>query len=54
MSKDTDVSTRKSDHLRINIDEDVSSGLTTGLDLLHFVHNALPEINLEEVDTQLV
>jgi isopentenyl-diphosphate delta-isomerase len=31
----------------------VRSGLTTGLERYHFIHQALPEINLEEVDLSL-
>jgi isopentenyl-diphosphate delta-isomerase len=50
MAKVTQTSSRKSDHIRINLEENVSSGLTTGLERLHFVHEALPEINLNEID----
>jgi isopentenyl-diphosphate delta-isomerase len=43
---------RKSEHLRINLEEDVSfPRLRTGLDRYRFDHNALPEISLEQVDT---
>ncbi|MGC9469229.1 MAG: type 2 isopentenyl-diphosphate Delta-isomerase [Anaerolineae bacterium] len=43
---------RKDDHLRINLEEDVSFGhVTSGLDAYRFVHQALPELDLEEVDT---
>jgi isopentenyl-diphosphate delta-isomerase len=42
---------RKSEHLHINLDKDVSFPLlTSGLERYRFVHNALPEIALEEVD----
>jgi isopentenyl-diphosphate delta-isomerase len=42
---------RKSEHLHINLEQDVSfPGLTTGLERYQFVHNALPEIALAEVD----
>ena len=44
---------RKADHIRINLEEDVSSGMSAGFDRLRFCHQALPEINLEEVDTRL-
>lgn len=44
---------RKADHIRVNLEEDVGSGLTTGLGRLRFEHNALPELDLREVDTQL-
>jgi isopentenyl-diphosphate delta-isomerase len=45
------TSARKKDHLRIALEEDVSFGaLTTGLERIRFVHRALPELNLEDVD----
>jgi isopentenyl-diphosphate delta-isomerase len=50
MSQVTGTSARKADHIRINLEEDVRSGLTTGLERYHFVHQALPELNLAEVD----
>src|SRR3972149_2425008 len=48
--KTTEISDRKSDHIRINLDQDVHSALTTGLEHYHFIHHALPELNLDEVD----
>jgi isopentenyl-diphosphate delta-isomerase len=48
MSKVT--AARKADHIRVNLEEDVASGLTTGLETLRFEHNALPELDLSEVD----
>lgn len=53
MRKVTPISARKSSHIRINLEEDVSSSITTGLERYHFTHQALPEINLEEVDLSL-
>jgi isopentenyl-diphosphate delta-isomerase len=50
MAKVTQISSRKSDHIRINLEEDVRSGLTNGLERYHFIHRALPELNLDEVD----
>ena len=50
MSKVTRTSKRKDDHLRINLDQDVESGIETGLELLQFRHNALPELALDQVD----
>ncbi len=42
---------RKSEHLRINLEEDVRfPRVTTGLERYRFVHRALPEISLEQVD----
>ena len=48
--KSNGISDRKSDHIRINLDQDVRSALTTGLERYHFIHHALPELNLDEVD----
>ena len=53
MAKVTQTSSRKADHIRINLDEDVRSGLTSGLERYHFVHQALPELNLEDVELNL-
>jgi isopentenyl-diphosphate Delta-isomerase len=53
MKRVTPISTRKSDHIRINLEEDVQSGLSTGLERYRFIHRALPELNLEEVDMSL-
>lgn len=49
--EDTGISTRKAEHIKIVLDNDVSSSLSTGLDDYSFIHCALPDINLEEVDT---
>lgn len=47
-----DHSGRKADHIRIAIEEDVGFGaLTTGLERYRFVHQALPELDLDAVDT---
>jgi isopentenyl-diphosphate Delta-isomerase len=45
------IRSRKADHIRINLEEDVQSGITTGLESYRFNHNALPEINLNDIDT---
>jgi isopentenyl-diphosphate Delta-isomerase len=42
---------RKSDHIRINLEQDVASRTTTGLEKLRFVHQALPELNMCTIDT---
>ncbi len=49
MSKVTEQ--RKADHIRVNLEEDVDSGLMTGFDGLRFEHNAVPEISLDQIDT---
>ncbi|MDH4209658.1 MAG: type 2 isopentenyl-diphosphate Delta-isomerase [Anaerolineae bacterium] len=41
---------RKRDHLRICLDNSPQSVLTTGFEKYRFVHQALPEIDLEAVD----
>lgn len=50
MPDSTPTSSRKADHIRINLEEDVQSGLTTGLERYRFVHEALPEIDFEQID----
>jgi isopentenyl-diphosphate delta-isomerase len=44
---------RKADHIKINLEQDVRSALTTSLERYRFVHEALPELDLETVDTTL-
>ena len=39
---------RKADHIRINLEEDVASRITTGLEWYRFVHEALPEIDMAD------
>ena len=47
-------SQRKADHIRINLEEDVSfPHLTTGFEYFRFVHQALPELDLDAIDTSL-
>ncbi|MFH2040860.1 MAG: type 2 isopentenyl-diphosphate Delta-isomerase [Chloroflexota bacterium] len=53
MKKVTPISKRKADHIRINLQEDVHSGIGNGLDEFRFTHEALPEINLSDVNTDL-
>ncbi|MDF1519596.1 MAG: type 2 isopentenyl-diphosphate Delta-isomerase [Brevefilum sp.] len=50
MTKDTNISKRKDDHIRINLEEDVNSSLSTGLEKFQIIHQALPEISLSDVD----
>ncbi len=58
MPKVTDASVterRKDDHIRINLEEQVQfPRLTTGLERLRFMHQAVPELNLADVNTQTV
>lgn len=52
MRKVTPSASRKADHIRINLEKNVQSGVSNGLERYHFTHQALPEINLADVDTQ--
>ena len=44
---------RKVDHIRINLDEDVQfPNITTGLEKYRFLHRAVPELDLKDINTQ--
>lgn len=47
--KTSTTSSRKTDHIQINLNENVESGLSSGLDFYHFPHQALPEIDLNQI-----
>jgi isopentenyl-diphosphate delta-isomerase len=47
--KTSPTSSRKADHIHINLNENVESGLSSGLDYYHFPHQALPEIDLDDI-----
>ena len=48
----SDAASRKADHIRINLEEDVAAkGVDGGFDDYSFVHRALPELDLDQVDT---
>lgn len=54
MPDETGVSHRKVEHLRINLEQDVQfAEVSTGLESYRFVHQALPELALPEIDTTL-
>jgi len=48
------ISQRKNEHIQINLQKEVNSGKTTGLEKIHFVHQSLPEINLDDIDTKMM
>ncbi|MFU8774013.1 MAG: type 2 isopentenyl-diphosphate Delta-isomerase, partial [Anaerolineales bacterium] len=50
MPKVTPTSSRKADHILINLNEDVRSAIQTGLERYRFIHQALPELNLESIN----
>jgi isopentenyl-diphosphate delta-isomerase len=44
---------RKADHIQINLEKDVSfKKLSTGLESYYFMHQALPDLNFETIDTK--
>jgi isopentenyl-diphosphate delta-isomerase len=46
------IEDRKADHIRINLEKDVQfPRLTTGLEKYRFLHQALPELNLSDIDS---
>src|ERR1041384_4269237 len=47
------IDQRKADHIKINLEKDVRSALTTGLENYQFIHEALPELDLKRVDPSL-
>jgi isopentenyl-diphosphate delta-isomerase len=52
VAEDGLTASRKADHIRINLDENVQfPRLTTGLENYSFVHQALPELNLADIQT---
>lgn len=53
MTKVAPIDQRKADHIKINLEQDVRSALTTGLEKYHFIHEALPELDLNRIDTTL-
>jgi isopentenyl-diphosphate Delta-isomerase len=48
------IEDRKVDHIRINLEKDVQfPHLTTGLERYRFLHNALPELDLDDIDSSV-
>ncbi len=53
MKKVAPIDQRKADHIKINLEQDIASALTSGLENYRFVHEALPELDLDRIDTTL-
>jgi isopentenyl-diphosphate delta-isomerase len=52
LERGSGVSSRKADHVRINVERDVGSkGVVNGFDEYRLINCALPEIDLQDVDT---
>lgn len=52
MKKVTPTRGRKANHIRLNLEADVRSGLTTGLERYRFEHLAVPELDFRRIDTR--
>lgn len=51
VTKQLSTENRKADHIRINLENDVQfQRLTTGLERYRFLHQALPELSLDDID----
>jgi isopentenyl-diphosphate delta-isomerase len=48
----TEIEKRKERHLRLSLDENVQSDIGTGFGDVRLIHRALPEIDLDEIDTE--
>ena len=46
------IKDRKKDHVDLTVGGDMSYSTPTGFDQYYFVHNALPEVNVENVSTK--
>ena len=53
MKKDASLPQRKDDHLKITLEEDVQSSISTGFDQLRLNHKALPELDFDSIDLSL-
>jgi isopentenyl-diphosphate Delta-isomerase len=53
MTKVAPIDQRKADHIKINLEQDIASALTSGLENYRFIHEALPELDLDRIDTTL-
>ncbi len=50
MTDSPTLSSRKADHIKINLEQDVRSAITTGLENYRFIHEALPDLDLDQID----
>ncbi len=53
MKKDALLPQRKDDHIRINLEQDVQSTISTGFEKLQLRHNAAPELDFGNIDLSL-
>ena len=52
MTKVAPIDQRKADHIKINLEQDVRSALSSGLENYRFIHEALPELDLDRINTK--
>lgn len=50
----SDISSRKKEHVKYTIDEETQYGRSAGFENYQFVHNALPEINFNDISTEAI
>ena len=50
MERNSEISTRKKDHININLQKDVNSSNTTGTEKFRLIHNALPDLDFQKID----
>lgn len=50
MPKVTPTTSRKADHIHINLEKDVGSAIQSGLERYRFIHQALPELDLDKIN----
>jgi len=53
MTKDALLPQRKDDHLRINLEEDVQSMISTGFERIRLIPKTLPDLDFERINTSL-
>ena len=52
MDSTGEIKQRKDDHIKINLEKNVASSLSVGFDQYTFVHNALPELDLNKINLE--
>lgn len=52
MSDSSNIFSRKNDHIRINLNDDVRSGVSAGFENFTLQHSAMPEVSLKEISTK--
>jgi len=53
ISDDEYIEERKLEHIKIILDEDINYRVSTWFENIHLIHNALPEMDLDNIDTRV-